>query len=87
MKTKHKIWIKISGITFLLVILVLMSITFFTAYFNESKTYLIEINNYGEAPVEFVLLIFGIVVSSWASYLIFNETMDLMIKEKVREEN
>ena len=85
MKTKHKIWIKISGITFLLVILTLMSITFFSAYFNEDKTYLVEINNYRESHIEFILLIFGIVISSWASYLIFNETMDLMIKEQRRE--
>ena len=36
---------------------VVMTITFFTAYFTESKRTLISINSFGEANIEFVLLI------------------------------
>lgn len=81
MKIKHKIWIKVGGLTFMLAILFLMTLTFYTAYFNPSKTVLVEINRYGEANVEFILIIIGIILSIGASYLILNEMMGSMIKD------
>ena len=59
----------------------LMFYTFVLAYFTEQKAVLVTINSFGEANVEIVLFVLGIMCFLYMSYLVL--VKDFSIKKNI----
>lgn len=84
MKTKHKNNIIFIGLGSLLAVFMTFSWTFFHAYFSPTKQILVNINIYGEANIEFVILLLMIIIVPMSLFFIFKRITEKDIKEKTQ---
>lgn len=66
-------FIKHLGLGIMFATTMLMAWTFMTAYASPTFTTMIHINNYGEANVEFIMLMLAIPISLASIFIILNE--------------
>ena len=60
MKEKTKAWVNSMGLGFLLACTMMFMLTFFVAYSTETNSVYVSIDDYGEANLEFIILILSI---------------------------
>ena len=65
--------IKIIGLSIMLGCTFVLMLTFFMAFASPDKSILVTINTYGEANLEFIMLLFAIPIILIANYLIIKK--------------
>jgi len=76
-KEKARRLVAICGLTMLLSAFVVMFLVFLTAYLSPTKTAIIYVNTFNEAPVELALLLSTSVLGLYAFALLFNDFRNL----------
>lgn len=63
-KLRFRDYVKIASYSYMSASFIVLFITFMLAFFDPSKKVLIDINNIGEANIEFIVMILGLTALS-----------------------
>lgn len=74
--TKDISFIELWGLYFPMIVTIMMSITWIVAFLSPNKEILIEVNRYGEAWIEMIIIPIAVIVAIVGQLKIYNRIME-----------